>query len=149
MTYLIDRVLGGSHSSMLETYFAYTLALSMPIFKKKIFAEISGKKFQTFHCSKVTTMKSLELLPRNLHEYFFLKIGILSAKVNTKNVPNIDVCNFNPAPRVTSTCPAQKSVYQARHGCNLLIGCVKFCSRFYMNISTYVCPALCYKKRYR
>ena len=65
-------------------------------FQEKIFAEISGKKFQTFHCINVTTMKSLELFPRNLREDFFLKIGILSAKVYTKNVPNLEVCNFIP-----------------------------------------------------
>ena len=29
---------------------------------------------------------------------FFLKIGILRAKVYTKNVPNIEECNFMPAP---------------------------------------------------
>ena len=29
------------------------------------YAEISGKKFQTFHCNNVTTMKSLELFHRN------------------------------------------------------------------------------------
>ena len=40
-----------SHTSMLRTFFVYTLALSMPIFKKKISPEMSGKKFQTFHCS--------------------------------------------------------------------------------------------------
>ena len=53
-------------------------------FQEKIFAEISGKKYQTFHCSNVTTMKS------------FLKIGILRAKVYTKNTPNIEECNFIP-----------------------------------------------------
>ena len=38
--------------------------------------------------------QSLELFPRNLRKHFFLKIGILSPKVYTKNVPNIEVCNF-------------------------------------------------------
>ena len=66
--------------------------------EKKIFAEISGKKFQTFHCSNVNTMENLELFSRNLREDFFLKIGILRAKVYTKNVPNIEECNFIPAP---------------------------------------------------
>ena len=31
------------YSSMLGTFFVYTLTLSMPIFKKKIFEEISGQ----------------------------------------------------------------------------------------------------------
>ena len=44
----------------------HTLALCMPIFKKKIFAEIPWKKFQTYHCSNVTKMENLELFPRNL-----------------------------------------------------------------------------------
>ena len=45
-------------------------------------------------------MKSLEHFPRNLREDFFLKIGILSAKVYIKNVrvPNIEVWDFIPAP---------------------------------------------------
>ena len=63
-------------------------------FQENIFAEISGKKFQTFHCSNVTAMKSLEFFPRNLREDFFLKIGIHSAKVYTKKAYNIGECNF-------------------------------------------------------
>ena len=55
-------------------------------------------------------MKCLELFARNLREDFFLKIGLLyGAKVYTKNVPNIEVCDFFPASR------AQNSVYQASH----------------------------------
>ena len=34
-------------------------------FQEKILTEIFWKKFQTFHCSNVTTLKSLELFPRN------------------------------------------------------------------------------------
>ena len=51
--------------------FVSTLALCMPIIKKKIFPETPGKKFQTFQCSDVATMKSLELFPRSFREYFF------------------------------------------------------------------------------
>ena len=65
-------------------------------FEEKIFAEISGKNFETFHCSNITTMKSLIIFSSNLSDDFFLKLGILSAKVYTKNVPNIQVCNFIP-----------------------------------------------------
>ena len=39
-------------------------------------------------------MKSLGIFSRNLLEDFFLEIGILSAKVYIKKVPNIEVCNF-------------------------------------------------------
>ena len=41
--------------------------------------------------------QSWKLFPRNLREDFFLKIGILSPKVYTKKVPNIEECNFIPA----------------------------------------------------
>ena len=43
-------------------------------------------------------MKSLELFPRRFRGDFFLKIGILRAKVYTKNVLNIEVCDFIPGP---------------------------------------------------
>ena len=67
-------------------FFLDYMALSMPIFKKKISAEISGRNGKTFHCSNITTMKSLELFSRNL-----LKIDILSiTKVYTKKAPNIE-----------------------------------------------------------
>ena len=66
---LVYRALGGAgmrlHTSMLGTFFVYTLALSM---------------------------------------HFFLKIGILSAKVYTKNALNKKVCKLTPAPlRALST----------------------------------------------
>ena len=67
-------------------------------FQEKIFSDISGRKFQTLYSSNVTTRQSLELSPRNIREDFFLKIGILCAKVYTKKVPNIEVCNFINAP---------------------------------------------------
>ena len=72
----------------------YTLALSMPIFKKKSPRRFLEKK--PTHCSNVTTMKSLGIFSRNLRRDFFLKIGILSVKVYTKKVPNIEECNFIP-----------------------------------------------------
>ena len=54
--------------------------------------------------SNVTTIKSLELFSRNLREDFFLKIGIhWRAKVYTKNVPNIEECDFIPAPLRTQS----------------------------------------------
>ena len=50
------------------------------------------------HLGTLLTMKSLLLSPRRFREDFFLKIGILRAKVYTKNVPNIEECNFIPVP---------------------------------------------------
>ena len=79
-------------------------------FHEKIFAEISWKKFQIFRCSNVTTMKSLELFFRKLCKDFLLKIGILSAKVYTKKVPNIEVCNFIPAQLSLELCLPSKSL---------------------------------------
>ena len=67
-------------------------------FQEKISAEISGRKFQIFHCSNVTTMKSLGIFSRNLREDFFLKIGILSVKVYIKKVPNTEEYNFIHVP---------------------------------------------------
>ena len=64
-------------------------------------AEIGCEMFfeiKKCHFSNVTTMKSLGVFSRNLREDFFLKIGILSPKVYTKNGPNIEECNFIPAP---------------------------------------------------
>ena len=87
------------HTSMLGTFFAYTLALSMPIFKKKSLRIFLGECFKL--CIVVTLRQykvHMELSPRNIHEDFFLKIGILSAKVYAKNVPNIEICNFIPSP---------------------------------------------------
>ena len=98
MTCLISIGLSGGgmkiHTSKLGTFLVYTLGLSMPIFKKK-----SPRRFLG-NCSKLWVLhkksflcntQSLELFPRNLREDFFLKIGILSPKVYTKNVPNIEV----------------------------------------------------------
>ena len=103
MTCLVDRVLSEAgmklHSSTLGASFVYTLALIMTIFNKKSlqgFLEKSSKHFIVH--SKVTTMKNLDIFSRNLREDFFLKIGILSPKVYTKNFPNLEACNFIPVP---------------------------------------------------
>ena len=60
MTCLMDRVLSGSliklhtHTSMLGTFFVYIhLGTKYANFQEKIFAEISGKKFQTFDWVKI------------------------------------------------------------------------------------------------
>ena len=89
MTCLVDRVLSGAGE-----LFCTHLGTKYANFKEKIFVEIYGKKFQTFHCSNVTTMKSLGIFSRNLRRDFFLKISIFSVKVYTKKVPNIKECNF-------------------------------------------------------
>ena len=105
MTCLLDEGLDGpgmkSHTSMLGTFFVYTLALCMPIFKKKSHLKRLGKSSKLWVLHKKSFLcntQSLELFPRNLRKDFFLKIGILSPKVYTKNVPNIDICNFILAP---------------------------------------------------
>ena len=43
-------------------------------------------------------MKRLGIFSKYLRKDFFLKIVILCAKVYTKKVPNIEVCNFINAP---------------------------------------------------
>ena len=105
MTCLIGRVLSGArmklHTSMLGTFFVYTLGLSMPIFKKKSSRRFLGKSSKLWVLHKKSFLcntQSSELFPRNLCEDFFLKIGILCPKVYTKKVPNIEECNFIPVP---------------------------------------------------
>ena len=90
---------------MLGTFFVYTLALSMPIFKKKSRLKRLGKSSKLWGLHKKSFLcntQSLELFPRNLRKDFFLKIGILHP------------------------CPAQNSVYHASHcsSSTLIIGCV-------------------------
>ena len=92
-----------SHNSLSGMFFVYNLGLSMPIFKEKIFHETSWKKFQTFHFSNVTAMKSLKLFPRRFGKDFFLKIGIPNAMANTENVLNIEEYDFIPGPVKTSS----------------------------------------------
>ena len=45
--------------------------------EKKTFADISGKKFQTFHCSNVTTMISLGCFPKIPAKLFSLKLAYI------------------------------------------------------------------------
>ena len=47
--------------------------------------------------------KVWNFFPEISAKIFFLKIGILSPKVYTKNVPNIEVCNFILAPLRTQS----------------------------------------------
>ena len=86
------------------TFFFDGVVLCIPLGSKyadlqqKISPDTSCRKSETFHCSNVTTMKSLEPFHRNLHRDFFLKIGILIVKVYTKKVANIEECNFIHVP---------------------------------------------------
>ena len=84
----MDRSMSGAliklHTSMLGTFFVYTLYAN---FQEKIFADISRRKLQTLYSSNVTTIQSLQFSPRNICEDFFLKIGILCAKVYKKRSP--------------------------------------------------------------
>ena len=100
-----------SHTSMLGTFFVYTLALCMPIFKKKSRLKRLGKSSKLWVLHKKSFLcntQSSELFPRNLGEDFFLKISILSPKVSTKNVPNLEVCDFIPGS--SSTSPIQQVI---------------------------------------
>ena len=59
-------------TSMLGTFLVYYIYLG-PMYadyQEKIFAEMSRRKLQSFHCNKVAAMKSLELSPRNLRKDF-------------------------------------------------------------------------------
>ena len=115
MTCWIDEVLDGagikSHAFMLGTFFYTYIGTLYADFQEKIFPETSWKKLQTFHCSNVTAMKSLELFPRRFRKDFFLKIDLCSAKVYKKR-PQHKMW-LHPY-------PAQNSVYQVSH-CNALL----------------------------
>ena len=101
MTCLIDKVLDGagmkSHTSLLGTFLVHTLGPHMQILNIKSSLKHLEK---TFHCSKITTMK-INFFP-NISGKIFLEIGIQRAKVYTKNVPDIEVCEFIHGPSRTS-----------------------------------------------
>ena len=126
----IDEVLDGAGMKSLTFYagdvFCIYLGSLYADFQEKIFPETSGKKFQTFHCSNVTTMKSFELSPRRFREVFFLKIGIQRAKVYTKNVPNIEVRMW------LHPWPVQNFAFHASHCSALLIGWLHLWNRVYI-----------------
>ena len=81
-----------SHTSMLGTFFVYTLALCMPVFKKKSHLKRLGKSYKLFIEVTLQQWKVWNIFPE-----ISAKIGIHSAKEYTKNVPNIEVCDFIPA----------------------------------------------------
>ena len=94
-----------SHTSKLGTFFVDTLGLSMLIFKKKSSPRFLGKSSELWVLHKndfLCNTQSLELFPRRFRRDFFLKIGIHRAKVYTKKVPNIEVCDFIPGSSRTS-----------------------------------------------
>ena len=109
MTRLVPIGLSGTgiklHASKLGTFFVYTLGLSMLIFKKKSSPRFLGKSSELWVLHKndfLCNTQSLELFPRRFRRDFFLKIGIHRAKVYTKRVPNIEVCDFIPGSSRTS-----------------------------------------------
>ena len=110
------------------TYFyvgEYTLALCMPILKKKSLRRFLEETSKLFIVLTLQQRKVWNFSPINIREDFFLKISIHRAKIYTKNVPNIEVCNFLPPPLRTLS-------IQASHCSALLIGFVKFCTWLYV-----------------
>ena len=94
MTCLVDRVLSeAGMMSHVRDVFCIHLVTMYDNFQEKFCAEISGKIFQTFHCSNVTKYnEKFETFSRkSLQRFFFLKISIQCAKVFTKNVLKIEV----------------------------------------------------------
>ena len=110
MTRLVPIGLSGTgiklHASKLGTFFVYTLGLSMLIFKKKSSPRFLGESSELWVLHKnyfLCNTQSFELSPRNMSEDFFLKIGILRAKVYTKSVNFCDLsstfCHGGPCSR--------------------------------------------------
>ena len=62
-------------------------------FQEKIFAGIFGKKFQTLYSSNVTSIQS-GIFSQESPRSFFLKIGILSAKVFTNNAQHMGCVKY-------------------------------------------------------
>ena len=75
--------------------FSIPLGSKYAILQQKITLDTSYGKSQTFHCSKVYTLR---LSTARVECNFLLQIGILRAKGYNKNVPNVQVCNPTPAP---------------------------------------------------
>ena len=72
----------------------------------------------------------MELFSRNLRKDFFLKIGILSAKLYTKKVPNIEQCNFIPAPLRTLSTKQVCKLISASVGTSIIVTPVRKCFEF-------------------
>ena len=70
----------------------------------KYYRDLLGRQNSERGMDEVTFFYVDDLFSRNLREDFFLKIGILSAKVYTKKDHNIEGCKFIHAPlRILST----------------------------------------------
>ena len=54
-----------------DVFVSIHLGTTYANFQEKIFPETPGKKLQTFCCSYVATLKSLELFPRRFRKIFF------------------------------------------------------------------------------
>ena len=91
------------------------------IFQEKISQRFLGKSSKLFIVVTLQRWKLWTFFPE-ISAQIFLKIGIHSAKVYTKNFQTVWLY----------PCPAQNSVYQASHCSALLIGWLDFCSRLYI-----------------
>ena len=101
----------------------------MPIFKKKSSRGFLEKTHKLFIVVTLLQWKFWNFFSRNLRKDFLLKIGILSAKVYTKKVPNIVVDMW------LHLCPTLNCVYEASHCSTLQIGCVNLFGRLYLLLS--------------
>ena len=76
------------------TFFVYILTLSMPIFKKKSSRRFLGESSKHFIVVTLLQWKVWNFLPEISTKIFSWKL----AYIVPKRPPNIEVCNFIPAP---------------------------------------------------
>ena len=139
MTCLIARVLGEarmkSHTSMLRTFFVYSLALCMLIFKKKSSRRFMEKTPQLFIVVTLLQWKVWQFFPEISAKIFSWKSAYIVPR-------NIQKC---PQHKSMWLHPAQNFGFQASYCSTLLIGCLNFLGRLYIYFLKIT--AMCYLKK--
>ena len=126
------------HSSMLGTFFVYTLTLSMPIFKKKSPRRFLEKMPKLFIVVTLLQWKVWNFLPEISAEIFSWKLAYLVSRCIQKRPPtkkNVTSSMFHSDFRL----PSKSLKYFTYRVCNFMASCVHICayiffSNFYFQI---------------
>ena len=123
---VLDRPGKKSHTSMLETFFVYTLALCMPSFKKKYPLKRLEKSYKLFVVVTLQQWKVCNFLPDVSGLIFSWKLAYKE--------PSYIVYKKRPQRRSMwlHPWPVQNFANQASHCSALLIGWIHLCSRVYI-----------------
>ena len=95
------RGMGGVTYLYFGNVFVIPLGSKYADLQQKITPDTGCRKSETFHCSNVTTMKSLWLSTARVECNFLSQIGILRVMGYNKNVPKVQVCNPTHTPSRT------------------------------------------------